>query len=123
MQLVRDYLRDLGVGTADFEQEFKAYEHDYGRKLRRMDDGGKSVEAAGQEAKTFLVPLAGRISSKVNSLGLRRFGGAELRQCETLAGDSVSEAADLEPPASLRQRNLRGIEFAQKRRDGARSGI
>ena len=73
VQLVRDYLRDLGVGTADFELEFTAYEHDYARKLQRMDDGGRSVEAAGQEARSFLVPLAGPISSKVNSLGLRRF--------------------------------------------------
>jgi hypothetical protein len=73
VQLVRDYLRGLGVSTADFEQEFRAYEHDYARKLQRMDDGGKSVGAAGQEAASFLVPLAGQISSKVNSLGLRRF--------------------------------------------------
>lgn len=102
VRVVRNYLKDLGVSTTDFEAVFEAYEHDYTRKLQEMDnDERDKVVAMGDEAGKLLSALTAAIALKVNSLGLRRF---EERNAET-ARDLRKTLASTQPISSRRRRS------------------
>ncbi|MGA7078638.1 MAG: hypothetical protein WBQ43_05610 [Terriglobales bacterium] len=85
VQLVCEYLKQLGVTTSDFEPVFEAYKLDYQRKLTAMDkDPREGLEAMEKEAERLLSPLAERIAEKVDSLALKRFEERDIESARTL---------------------------------------
>jgi hypothetical protein len=75
VELVNDYLRGVGVSTADFADVFEAYSLDYKRKLQGMDPKDRGpVELMGEQAEKILRPLAPTIAARVDALGLPIFG-------------------------------------------------
>ncbi|MBZ5679019.1 MAG: hypothetical protein LAO24_02820 [Acidobacteriia bacterium] len=106
VQLVCEYLKQLGVTISDFEPVFEAYKLDYQRKLKDMDkDQRDGLEAMEKEAERLLSPLAKEIARKVSSLGLRRFEERDLRSARTLQQTLASK----QPISSRRSRSQEDI--------------
>jgi hypothetical protein len=85
VRLVREYLKSIDVSTADFEEVFRAYEHDYSQKLGEMEENDREdVTIMGSQAERLLSPLAPMIASKVNALGLRRFRDQNAQRARAL---------------------------------------
>ena len=109
VRLVREYLNALGVSTADFESVFEAYQLDYARKLEEMQQGEKDhIGTVEEAADKLLSPLAPAIASKVNSLGLGRFGEENAKCARVLRGTLASRQ-----PISSRRRASDAEIFAE----------
>jgi DNA-binding transcriptional MerR regulator len=100
LSLLRRYLKDQGVSTADFEVAFQLYESDYETKLAALEQEEQEKKYKLKEVvEQFLESCFPMITSRVNSLKLRPFGGDELSHAKKL---QKKLASDL-PISSLRQ--------------------
>ena len=106
VQLVRDYLKSLGVSTSDFEPVFEAYELDYDRKLGEMEKQHREgIETLGKDADQLLSEKAKAIGAKVNSLVPQCFAQENVENARSLKATLASP----QPISSRRRKSEKEI--------------
>jgi hypothetical protein len=121
VQLVREYLRDFGVVTADFEKDFQTYEYEYKYKVARMGKVEQDkLSALASQAEGVLKKSADEIAAKVNGLGVRGFDKENAENAREKA-EVLRETADWGQPISSRR--LRSDEKIFKALSSLKSGM
>ena len=69
--LVREYLKELNVSTAGFEEVFELYNFDYARKVSALEETEQSKrKGLGETVEKFLQSHVAAVAAKVGSLKL-----------------------------------------------------
>jgi hypothetical protein len=98
--LVREYLKELNVGTGGFEEVFEMYNFDYARKVSALEEPERSKrKELGEAVGKFLQSHIAAVAAKVGSLKLCPFGNQQLDHARELQKQLQSDL----PVSSLRQ--------------------